>query len=124
MGSGSSAAVAELRRHIERFNAGVRTGDFTAMAAALHPDAEMRFAGVPVGPLLGRDAIAAAYGVQPPDDEVVLLGVTGDATSASGEYAWASDLGRRPAGCISVCLARDGSVDLLQVDYYTEGRDR
>jgi steroid delta-isomerase len=49
-----------LDRHVERFNEGVRTGDFSAMVAALAHDTEMRFEGIPVGPFQGRDAIAAA----------------------------------------------------------------
>ena len=32
----------------------------------------------PIGPFRGREAIGAAYRLQPPDDEVVLLGVEDD----------------------------------------------
>ena len=53
-----------LEVHIEPFNQGVRTGDFEPMLAAFAPDAEMVFEGVPVGPFLGRAAIADAYSAQ------------------------------------------------------------
>ena len=37
-------------------------------------DAEL-LEGIPVGPFRGREAIAAAYRAQPPDDEIELLDV-------------------------------------------------
>ena len=62
-----------LREHVERFNAGVRSGDFGPMLAAFADDAELIFEGVPAGPFRGREAIADAYAKQPPDDEVRVL---------------------------------------------------
>ena len=80
-----------LRDHVERFNEGVRTGDFGPMVEAFSEDAEMAFEGVPAGPFGGRDAIEAAYREQPPDDEVVLLDVREDAGGhVRAGYAWAS----------------------------------
>ena len=87
-----------LAEHVERFNEAVRSGDYGPMLAAFAPDAEMRFEGVPVGPFVGREAIAAAYAQQPPDDEVVLLTeprVEGD--TEESDYAWkARGDARRP----------------------------
>jgi steroid Delta-isomerase len=84
-----------LTAHVERFNHGVRTGDFEPMVAAFSPDAVMDFVGAPAGPFVGRDAIAAAYARQAPSDEVCVLGtpVVHEAV-ISADYAWASD-GRR-----------------------------
>jgi steroid Delta-isomerase len=80
-----------LEAHIERFNHGVRSGDFEPMLAAFAPDAEMVFEGVPVGPFLGRDAIAHAYSAQPPIGEVRLLGSPRLAGGVIvGDYAWAT----------------------------------
>ena len=81
-----------LREHIERYNAGVRAGDFSGMVAAFSDDAEMRFEGVPAGPFYGRAAIAEAYREAPPDDEIVLLAdeERPDGTVV-GAYAWASE---------------------------------
>ena len=42
--------------YVARFNEGVRNGDWTRMLE-LH-DAELEFAGIPVGPFHRRDAIA------------------------------------------------------------------
>jgi hypothetical protein len=80
-----------LRHHVERFNDGVRTGDFGPMVEAFAEDAEMAFEGVPAGPFGGRQAIEAAYREQPPDDEVVLLDVREDGGGlVRAGYAWAS----------------------------------
>ena len=73
-----------LADHVERFNAGVRSGDFGPMVAVFAADAELAFEGIPVGPFSGREAIAAAYAEQPPDDEIVLL-------DGDGTYAWAKE---------------------------------
>ena len=83
-----------LDGHVERFNRGVRTGDFGPMVDRLTEDATMRFEGAPAGPFEGAAAIAAAYREHPPDDEIVLLGWRTDpAGTVIGDYAWAS----RPA---------------------------
>src|ERR671925_16566 len=73
-----------IARHVERFNRGVRTGDFREMAASFAEDAEVVFEGIPVGAFRGRAEIAAAYLAQPPDDEIVLL-------DGDGTYAWARE---------------------------------
>jgi len=62
-------------RHVARFNEGVRSGDWEPMLAGLADEAELRFENVPVGPFAGREAIRAAYVEQPPDDEIVPLGI-------------------------------------------------
>src|SRR5436189_263262 len=68
------SSVSELlRQHVERFNAGVRTGDWSEMLRGFDEVAEMEFRGVPVGPFHGKDAIADAYRAQPPDDELRVL---------------------------------------------------
>ena len=83
---------ASLAAHVERFNAGVRSGDFTLMLAAFAPDAELVFVGAPAGPFLGVDAIAAAYAAQPPDDTVLLLGRPRlEEGMEVADYAWTKD---------------------------------
>ena len=58
-----------LAEHVERFNAGVRSGDFAADGGAVRRTTPRSSSeGVPVGPFHGREAIAAAYREQPPDD--------------------------------------------------------
>ncbi|HSC72771.1 MAG TPA: EamA family transporter, partial [Gaiellaceae bacterium] len=80
-----------LRDHVERFNAGVRSGDWEPMVAGFTDDAEMEFRGVPVGPFVGRDAIAAAYREQPPDDELRLLEQRRVDGRIEARYAWRAE---------------------------------
>ena len=83
-----------LAGHVARFNEGVRSGDFGPMLKLFTDDASLEFVGVPAGPFHGRDAIAAAYREQPPDDEIEVL----DAWEREGvivaRYAWRHDAGR------------------------------
>ena len=96
-----------LREHVERFNHGVRTGDWAPMLAQFADDAELVFEGVPVGPFGGKEAIAAAYLDRPPDDEIDLL--------ADGGYGWRQDAGRR-AGELRL-EAADGKITRLVVTF-------
>jgi hypothetical protein len=64
MGYADPAAV--LDAHVRRFNAAVRSNDFSRKVAGFTPDAEMAFEGVPVGPFVGREAIAEAYATSRP----------------------------------------------------------
>ena len=49
-----------LRSHVERFNEGVRSGDYGPMLEQFADDAELAFEGVSVGPFRGKTAIAQA----------------------------------------------------------------
>jgi hypothetical protein len=61
--------------YVERFNEGVRTGDFSCLVELYGEDGELVFDGVPIGPFRGREAIAEAYRTQPPDDELRVTSV-------------------------------------------------
>lgn len=80
-----------LHEHVERFNDGVRSGDWTAMLEQFDDDAMMEFRGVPVGPFLGKDAIAAAYSEQPPDDELRVLEARERPDGVDARYAWSAE---------------------------------
>lgn len=111
-----SDPAAVLADHVRRFNDAVRTREFDQMVDGFAADAEMSFEGVPVGPFAGRDAIAAAYAAQPPDDEVRLLGeprVNGDTVET--DYAWAADEGRRAGRMI--LTARAAEITRLVVTF-------
>jgi hypothetical protein len=111
----SEDPTAVLHAHVRRFNDAVRSGDYDEMMSGFDPDAEMIFEGVPVGPFLGRDAIAEAYARQPPGDEVRLLGVPRvDDDTVESAYAWAAD-GQR-AGRMIV-TASDGLISRLVVTF-------
>ena len=55
-----------LQSHVDRFNEGVRSGDFHPTLEQFAEDAELVFEGVPVGRFCGKRAIAQAYAEQPP----------------------------------------------------------
>jgi hypothetical protein len=59
-------------RHVAAFNDSVRSGEWADFAGRFTPDAMMRFVGVPVAPLTGREAIAAGYASQPPSDTLTV----------------------------------------------------
>ena len=101
-----------LDRHVAGFNEGVRTGDWSSMLAQLADDAELEFTGIPVGPFRGKDAIAEAYRVQPPDDELIALKPLGEDGVL---YAWSKE-SERPAGELHL-TAKDGRVTRIRVLY-------
>jgi hypothetical protein len=74
----------------------VLSGGFDEMVAHLTEDAVMYFEGVPVGPFRGRKEIAAAYGAQPPDDQLVSLEILDSGPDfIDVSYAWAIAPDRR-----------------------------
>jgi hypothetical protein len=73
----------------------VRTGDFAPMLDEFADDAELVFVGVPVGPFQGKDAIAAAYREQPPDDEIDVRGVRRQGVEVVADYGWRREPGVR-----------------------------
>ena len=107
-----------LRRHVEAFNAGVRSGDFRAIIEGFADDAVLVFEGAPLGPFDGRAAIAAAYDDRPPDDEIDVL----DAREADGTiealYGWRREAGR-PAGRM-ILTPVDDRIARLVVTFETD----
>jgi steroid Delta-isomerase len=104
-----------LERHVERFNEGVRSGDFAPMVAGFADDAELHFEGVPVGPFVGRDAIDAAYREQPPDDEIEILGSEERDGVLVARYAWLRDEGRQAGEML--LTPRDDEIQKLVVTF-------
>jgi steroid Delta-isomerase len=104
-----------LHDHVLRFNEGVRTGDWAPMLERFAEAAELAFEGIPVGPFHGREAIAAAYAEQPPDDQLVTLRVQEAGNGVTALYAW-----RREPGTVAgrmVLTERDGLVARLLVTF-------
>jgi steroid delta-isomerase len=58
--------------HVAAFNDSVQSGAWAAFADRFTPDTIMRFTGAPVGPFVGREAIAEAYSAQPPSDTLTV----------------------------------------------------
>lgn len=113
-----------LDDYVARFNEGVESGDFAAMLELLATDTELRFSGVPIGPFVGRTAIARAYAAGPPEDQIKLVSVQtsvsvmGDNDEVIGEYAWA----RKPtvtAGLITLNV-NDGMIASVDIAYYSD----
>jgi steroid Delta-isomerase len=104
-----------LEEHVRRFNEGARTGNFGPMAAAFAEDAEMHFEGVPVGPFVGRDAIAAAYRDQPPDDEVEIFDTEEREGMIVARYSWLRDEGKQ-SGEMRL-TPRNGRIQKLVVTF-------
>ena len=108
------ALSAFLERHVETFNAAVRTGDFAPLVELFADDATLEFDGVPVGPFHGRDAIAAAYAAQPPSDTMTVLDVrVEDDGTVVEPFSWATDGGAR-SGEMRLAVA-DGLIRRLVV---------
>jgi steroid Delta-isomerase len=78
-----------LERHVELFNEAVSTGDYNPFLATFADNAVMRFDDFPLGPFVGRPAIAEAYANQPPTDTMALIDmeeIGTDAVKASFEW--------------------------------------
>ena len=90
--------VTLLAEHVERYNAGVLSGDFSLLVELFTDDAELAFEGVPAGPLRGQAEIAAAYEQQPPIEELDVIdsSIEDDGTVIEG-VAWRSRPGVRAA---------------------------
>jgi steroid Delta-isomerase len=108
-------AIDLFENHVERFNAGVRSGDFAPMLENFAGDATMAFEGVPVGPFVGRDAIAQAYREQPPDDELDILDSRHDGDTIVAGYAWRREPETR-AGELRLTIAA-GRITRLVVTF-------
>ena len=104
-----------LDRHVELFNEGVRTGDFSGMLEQFSEEAELHFEGVPYGPFVGRGAIGAGYAKNPPDDEIDVLRLDREGESLVAQYAWRRDRGK-PAGRM-ILSADDGRITRLVVTF-------
>jgi steroid delta-isomerase len=108
-------ATGLLHEHVARFNAGVASGDWAPMLAGFAPDADLAFEGVPVGPFAGRDAIAAAYAEQPPDDTVEILETRADGEAVVAVYAWTRDA-PEPSGRM-ILTPHEGLIARLVVTF-------
>jgi RimJ/RimL family protein N-acetyltransferase len=82
---------AVLHDHVDRFNAGVRTGDWSSMIEGFDDRAEMEFRGIAVGPFHGKESIAQAYRDQPPDDELLVLEERARDGRIEARYAWRAE---------------------------------
>jgi RimJ/RimL family protein N-acetyltransferase len=115
---GLPPAVDVLYEYVARHNQGVRSGDWEALGECFAEDAVLAFEGVPVGPFPGREAIVAAYGERPPDDEVRVLSADESADGVAAAYSWAA-APERQAGRMVLTL-RDSTIARLVVSLETD----
>jgi len=108
-------AIALLHDYVMVHNECVGSGDWEPLSDWFIEDAELAFEGVPVGPFKGREAIAAAYDAQPPDDEVVIFGTEENGEEIVARYGWLKEPGKQ-AGRMLV-IPRDGKIQKLIVTF-------
>jgi steroid delta-isomerase len=99
-----------LQEHARRFNDAAADGDFGPLVELFADHAELVFDGVPVGPFVGRKAIAEAYAAQPPDDGIDVLSVDEDPDGVVVErFAWR----RGGTGTMRITLAGNSIARLV-----------
>lgn len=108
-------AIALFHDYVMVHNECVRTGDWEPLADWFTEEAKLVFEGVPVGPFEGREAIVAAYRVQPPDDEVVIFALEEDDGRLVACYGWLREPGKE-AGRMLV-TPRNGKIEQLVVTF-------
>jgi steroid delta-isomerase len=86
----SHEVQARIKQHATAFNDAVQSGDWHSFADRFTPDATMRFVGVPVGPFLGRAAIAQAYAERPPTDTLTISRVDSIGAVDTVFFAWSA----------------------------------
>ncbi len=102
----------QSRAHIDRFNAAVTGGDWSAFLAGFAPDAVMTFEGPPVGPYVGIDAIAEGYATRPPTETMAVESVAELADGADFvRFRWSSG----DTGSITIHRRADGLITVLAV---------
>jgi cysteine desulfurase / selenocysteine lyase len=104
--SGALSGDRLFRDHIERFNAGVRSGDFGPMIRAFAEDAVFEFDDRGIPPLRGRAEIEAGYRDYPPDDEIEVLSTEEpDASTVVARFRWV-----REGDSGTITMRHDGPV--------------
>ena len=108
-------AIALFHDYVMVHNECVRTGDWEPLVDWFTEDAKLVFQGVPVGPFQGREAIAAAYRAQPPDDEVVIFALDEKDGRLVARYGWLREPGKEAGGMF--VTPRDGKIEELVVTF-------
>jgi hypothetical protein len=99
--------------HMAAFNAAVTSGEWTEFVQRFAESARMEFSGVPAGPYDGREAIAAAYRSDPPDDTMEVLDVRSTDWTDTARFQWS----RGGTGTLWLAWTAGGLVSRLVVDF-------
>lgn len=101
------------QEYIERHNEGVRSKDFAPLLELFAENAEMIFHSASIGTLIGRKVISDAFKYEPPDDELLVLGLGADDLGVEIRYAW-KNAPTVPAGVLEF-HSHDGKITRLVV---------
>ena len=104
----------DVDEYVRVFNVAVRDGIWSPVVDRFGDDAVLEFVGPPVGPFVGKLAIAAAYDANPPDDEIELAGpgrINGDTLGVP--FRWCSS----GAGGMMRFTERFGLIEHLVVAF-------
>lgn len=83
--------LAMVEAHTALFNSCVRSGDWTPFMDTFTDDARLTVTNLPVAPLWGRPAIAAAYARRPPTGAMTLIDVEPvDDSTVAVRFVWDS----------------------------------
>jgi hypothetical protein len=94
------------------FNEGVRTGDFGPWLATFHDDAVVTYTGLPIGPVHGRDEVAAVYDQHPPSSPMRVEESSVDGDTVTGRFIWVD---APDTGGVFVLTLRDGLLSAMDV---------
>lgn len=103
-----TASTEIIDSYVRSHNAGVASGDFSAMLDLFADDAELVFASIQFGPFNGRESIRAAFAAHPPDDDLVIIAAKTTQDGVLAAYSWSTRPGR-VAGSLEVTV-RDGRI--------------
>ncbi|MCA8910484.1 MAG: nuclear transport factor 2 family protein [Planctomycetes bacterium] len=84
-----------LEHYLAVHNTAFENGDYAPVVELFHPEGELCFVGVELGPYRGREEIANAFREYPPSDQLVLSSIAADGNKATAIYSRASDPDKR-----------------------------
>lgn len=91
-----------LQSVVSAFNAGARSGDFSAFVDLFADDAVLEFEGInDYGPFTGQAAIAAKFATDPPDDQIRVTRWKTHGARIVAEFRWL-DIPEASGGCLII----------------------
>lgn len=111
--SGAKAVGDRADAHVAGFNAAVTSADWAPFLATFDPAARVDFIGVPAGPYIGRDAIAAGYRENPPDDTIVARAVRSTEDVDEIDFDWSCG----GSGVLRLSWTPDGRIATMMIEF-------
>jgi hypothetical protein len=79
-----------VHAHVAAFNDAVASGEWETFSERFADDATLAFEGAPVGPFIGRPAIAMAYAAQPPTDTMSVVDMDSEGDQETVRFVWSA----------------------------------